>query len=356
MSDIAFVNRLGDALDVMAAAPAAGPQSRHRWIPQIGRRHPRLLAFGVVLLLAGCSATAVTLLNEKITSLAARGVTCSNGTPQNYTVQVADVWDGVGSPAAACAQSEHIPAARLVACASPQLGVVVYVRDGRSRECAAAGMTGLPAGYVRAASRIAILIRDLNRLYDSKNCFKPSALVAATQATLADLGFQGWQAQLLRSQYQRWPCGAFPGSGSRSSDAASALTWARQQHTVEVVTGPSLRQTSKIESFDRLNLTARTAARCYSLSGLQSLVQGTARAAFGSKVVVTFAARSTPLGANMMLAERPRYAAGCATLAYAGVSPDGTVRALIWQKESLPLAGSRVALPTSAFKRVLGEP
>jgi hypothetical protein len=356
MSEIAFVNRLGDALDVMADASAPIGRRHRRSIPQIGRRHPRLLALGVVLLLAGCSATAVTLLNEKITVLAARGVTCSNGTPQNYTVQVGDVWDGVGSPAAACAQSEHVPAVRLVACASPQLGVVVYLRNGSSRECVAAGMTGLPAGYVRAAGRIATLIRDLNRLYDSKNCFKPSALVAATQATLNDLGFQGWHAQLLRSQYQRWPCGAFPGSGGRSSDAASAVTWARQQHTVEVVTGPSLRQTSKIEKFDRLNLTARTVARCYSLSGIQSLVQRSARATFGSKVVVGFAARSTALGANMTLAERPRYAAGCATIAWAGVSPDGTVRALIWQKESRPLAGSKVALPTSAFKRVLSEP
>jgi hypothetical protein len=351
MSEIQYVNRLGDALDAMAVAPVR--RRRPRSLPQLGRRHPRILAFAVVLLLAGCSATAATLFAGNPVNLAARGISCANGTPAHETIQTFNVTESDLTPVAACARIEHIPAQRLIACASSRFGVNVYVRDGRAGECAGAGMGALPKGYVRAADRIARLVTDLNRLYASRNCFTPMALVSATQSTLRRLGFRGWRAvEFAPPHSTRFPCGQYPASGSRWSDAASALSGAPLAHTLDIQTGPSRRTELRLQALYRRNLLEATGARCYSIAGIQALVHSALASIFGGRPSVLYAARAEPSHTQMGVGRQPRYDAGCATLIGVSLTPQGSFDVLIW-KRGWPAVGPGNQIPQSAYKRSL---
>lgn len=230
MSEIQYVTRLGDALDAMAvaSAPASGRPSGRR-LPRFRSGRSRLLVGLAVVLVSGGVATAATLLSRGPTVLAARGLTCEPGAPGDYTGATLGIEEAAHTPTAACAAVDRVRASKLIACASAKFGVVVYHRDGDPSECADAAMGSLPVGYTAAAKRVATLIRDLNRLQASQNCFTQSSLVAATQSTLNTLGFIGWHARISRppgdTHPSAWRCAQYPASGLRLSDAASAISY-----------------------------------------------------------------------------------------------------------------------------------
>lgn len=351
MSEIPYVNRLGDALDAVATRSFPLARRRHT-VHRLIRRHP-LLAFGLGLVLAGCGATAATLLTNNVTLLAARGLTCASGTSSKAPFEAFIEPAGLRPPTIACASVLHMRASRLIACASAQFGVVVYLRDGHADQCAESGMSALPVGYQRASDRLGVLIRDLNRLYATRNCFRPEALVAATQATLNTLGFRGWRAVWWRAGgTQSYPCGQFPGSGARWSDAASALTGAPRARTVDVTSGPSRHVHVEMQEINRLDPLAATGSHCYSLTGVESLVRRVVRSVAGPHVELLFAANAEPPNTDMGLGRQSRYEAGCATLVAADFAPSGALDVLIWQK-GWPALRPGASVPQSAYRAVL---
>jgi hypothetical protein len=361
MSEVAFVNRLGDALDAMAAAPAsAGVDRRHRRVlRRLPRGRSRLLVGLAVVLIGGGAATAATLLSSQTpTVIAARGLTCMSGTPRRYTGGTYDVGGGAGTPAQACAAVLQRPASTLIACNSTRFGVVVYYRDASSHECAQAGMTPLPPGYAAAAKRVATLIRDLNHLQASRNCFSPAALAAGTDAALARLGFRDWRAVVQKPtrlpNLVGWHCAQYPTSGARYSDAAAAVSTDDNSGpgTVAVLTGPSRDQDRASQALNRMDLLARTGARCYSADAVEALVRSAVRATYGASTPVSFAARSEPHATEMGVGRQPRYAVGCATLVATELTAVSGVQALIWQK-GWPAMGAGDNIPSSAYKPAL---
>jgi hypothetical protein len=368
MSEIQFVNRLGDALDAMAAtatAPAASAGRRRRRLgtrrPQLARGRSRLLVGLAVVLVGGGVATAATLLSQTTTVLVTHGLSCDYGPPNHYTDQAFDIEEGTRTPTQACAAVERVPASKLIACVSAKYGVVVYDRNGDPSECSAAGMSSLPVGYGAATKRVATLIDELTRLQASQNCFTPSALVAATQSTLNALGFRGWHAEISRpagdTRAPAWRCAQYPASGLRYSDAASALSYgySGRSRIVAVVSGPSRQVDRANQAINRRNLYQRTGARCYSLSGVQALVRGAVLASFGTRTPVMFAATAEPRGTTLGLDRQPRYAAGCAILVGYGPTPHGGFQAQIWQK-GWPAPNPSNGFPQSAYKPVLHRP
>jgi hypothetical protein len=283
--------------------------------------------------------------------LAARGIVCANGTPSHETVQTFNVSDRGQTPVAVCARVEHVAAQRLIACASARFGVNVYVRDGSSGECASAGMTRLPTGFVSAAGRVARLVTALNRLYSSRNCFRPSALVAATQSNLNSLDFHGWRAVLVApSGSPTFACGQYPESGSRWSDAASALSAAPRARTVEITTGPSRRTEFRLEALYRRNLLQATGARCYSLAGVQALVRSALGSTFGGPARALYAVRAEAAHTEMGFGRQPRYNAGCATLIGVSLVRPGIFDVLIWERGWPPMGNTGDEVPQGAYR------
>ena len=370
MSEIQFVNRLGDALDALAAtatatAPAASAARRRRRLgtrhPQLPRGRSRLLIGFAVALVGGGVATAATLLSQTTTVLVTHGLSCNYGPPDRYTDQAFGVQEGTRTPTQACASVERVPASKLIACASAKYGVVVYDRNGGPSECSAAGMSSLPVGYGAATKRVAVLIDDLTRLQASQNCFTPSALVAATQSTLNALGFRGWHAEISRppgdTRAPAWRCAQYPASGLRYSDAASAVSYdySDRSRVVAVVSGPSRKVDRADQAINRRNLYERTGARCYSLAGVQALVRDAVLATFGTRTPVRFAATAEPRGTTLGLDRQPRYAAGCAILVGYAPTPHGGFQAQIWQ-QGWPAPDASNGFPQSAYRRVLHKP
>lgn len=372
MSEIQFVNRLGDALDAMSATatatattPAASAGRRRRRLSTyrrpLARGRSRLLVGFAVVLVGGGVATAATLLSQTTTVLVTHGLSCDYGPPNDYTDQAFDVEEGTRTPTQACAAVERVPASKLIACASARYGVVVYDRNADPSECRAAGMSSLPVGYGAATRRVATLIDDLTRLQASQNCFTPSALVAATQSTLNALDFRGWHAEISRppgdTRAPAWRCAQYPPSGVRYSDAASAVSYdyGDRSRIVAVVSGPSRHVDRANQAINRRNLYRRTGASCYSLRGVQALVRGAVVATFGTRTPVTFAATAEPRGGALGLDRQPRYAAGCAILVGYAPTPSGGFEAQIWQK-GWPAPKPSDGFPQSAYKPVLHHP
>jgi hypothetical protein len=369
MSEIRYVNRLGDALDLMvdtATAPGGGVDRRSRLrdtrLSRLPRGRSRLLVGLAVLLVGGGVATAATLLSQSTTVLVTHGLNCDYGPPNHDMGQAVGVEEGTRTPTQACAAVERVPAAKLIGCASAKLGVVVYDRNGSASECESVGMAALPSGYARATKRVATLIDDLNRLQASQNCFTPSALVAATQSTLDTLDFRGWHVEISRpagdTRAPAWRCAQYPASGLRYSDAASAVSYdySDRSRIVAVVSGPSRQVDRANQAINRRNLYERTGARCYSLSGIQALVRGAVLATFGARTPVTFAAAAAPRATGALgLGRQARYAAGCAILVGYGPTPHGGFQAQIWQQR-WPAPNPSNDFPQSAYRRVLHKP
>jgi hypothetical protein len=359
MSHIPYVNRLGDALGAVAAEATASPSLRPRR-RRLLRRPParsRLLAGLAVLAIGGGVATAGTLLSSQSpTVVAARGLGCYLGTPAHPTVSVTGISAGGLTPEQACARVVHRAASKLVACYSPRFGIIVYYRDRSSRECAQAGMRGLSAGYLRAAKRVAVLVRALNRLQATRNCFTPAALASITDAVLTRLHFRGWRAAIQQppAQAPRWHCAQYPSGDGRYTDAAAAVSTDDNSGpgTVAIVMGASREQELEEHSLDHLGLLARTGARCYSVAAVTRLVRSAVTETFGPDSVVRFVARREPPNTTMGSNRQPRYDAGCATLAGVQLMPDAGLDSLIWQK-GWPAMGPGDSVPNRAYKLTL---
>jgi hypothetical protein len=203
MSEIRYVERLGDAIEVAAARRLAARRHRIRRLAA---------AFAGVALVGTGVATATSLLGGS-ERLAAGAVAC-------YETQSLDggavvIAPDARSPVAACA-AEAGASGPHVACAQ---GDAVAVVPGRGRSaCTRLGLTALPAGYASARERMVALSHDVRALESSADCVAPEELARQVQALLDRSGWAGWRTW-MRLDVEDGPCGyvaGLDGDGSRS--------------------------------------------------------------------------------------------------------------------------------------------
>ena len=313
MSEINFVNLLGDALEraIQAKMASSTPGARRRrWLRLPAGRGRVILAL-VALALAG-GALAATL--QSPTRLAAGGVSCSEGISNTSPGPEGVALNGL-SPVAAClreyrregvAALTH-PGVRFVACQQPGFLVHVMVADERPNQCQRLGLLPLPPGYSEATSRVALLEQSLGRLQRGRDCIAPSVLASEIRGLLARLGFAGWRPELEPSSpfASSGPCAQYPGSDTQPSDPYLALDPTRR--VVMIGSGPPL-SVERLRDIVEPRLISQSGSRCLSLREARTLA-GKALAHRGW--AVGFAITRQLLGEQFDPARQRRYDSGC---------------------------------------------
>jgi hypothetical protein len=354
MSQIPFIDHLGDALETMISQRVTTEQEprrrrRPRWL------RPRVLAGLVVVLVGGGVATAA-IVGQGSTTLVARGLSCMSGTG-NGANGAYNVPQNGQSPTAACAQEMRVPAAKLVACANPKSGAVVYESNGDADQCKSLGLAPLPADYASANARVHSLQQALTSDYDRSDCMSPKQLAREVNADLQRLGFVGWRAVIdtgdASEQEYVGPCGDFPATGGAISSAAAALD--AGNHTVEIGTGPP-RSVQQIAERVMPVLSAGV-GRCYTLTGAQRLVRDILDKAAGRTTPARFAVVRAPSDAQAMLGPQLRhyYDRGCTIVVGLGTTPDGQTFLVKLENNAAAQApdNGNGPIPDSAYKPAL---
>jgi hypothetical protein len=306
MSEIPFVNRLGDALEAAVAhAPA----------PVRPRRRGRLglyLAMGA--LVAGGTAAAAGLLSSE--KQATAGVGCYDGSG------VAVVWAGDRSPVDVCAGALGRPASELVACAHEDT-VAVVVRGAGG--CAAAGYTALGTDYEPERRRVAALEHEVIALERGVDCLPPDDLAGRVQAVLDRRGWTGWTTRVRDGS---GPCGAVSGpSGDGRRSLSGALD--AEHHVVLVSSAGAFSTMEALYGADGLAgpLMDASGAACFTRDALTALADRRLRRA-GLRVGAT-ATQRIDEGVQLLGARGTRYDAGCAVIS--GMEPGADPRSVTLQ-------------------------
>jgi hypothetical protein len=203
VSEIRYVERLGDAIESAAARRIASRRGRLR----------RVFAGVVGIALIGTSVATATSIFGDSGRLAAGGVYCFDAASLD-SGGTGIVPDG-RSPVAACAAETGRPEPH-VAC---DAGDAVAVVPGRSpATCERLGLAALPADYEAARKRVRALARDIRALEAEAGCVPPEEMASRVQALLDRSGWAGWRTW-LRTDVSDGPCGsvaALNGDGSTS--------------------------------------------------------------------------------------------------------------------------------------------
>jgi len=293
------------------------------------------------------------IIDQSATTLVAHGLSCYSGTG-NAASAAYNVPQNGQSPTAACATEMGVPAAKLVACANPKIGVVVYESSRDPNQCKSLGLAPLPRNFAAASTQVHALQQALAADYSRADCTPPQQLVQEAQADLQRLGFAGWKAVVGTStafnvQYAG-PCGDFPGTGSAISNVGSALD--ATNHTVMILSGaPGSIQRLAQRTFTPAQ--TATGRRCYTLADAQQLVHHLLDTAAGRTVPVKFALTQEERGAQISDGGRQQYYnQGCTIVVDFGTASDGqTFLVLLQNKAGAPLYDG--AAPDSAYEPTL---
>jgi hypothetical protein len=196
MSEIPFVNALGDAIERSAAAHIAARRGRLR-------RRITFGAVGVAIAATGVAAASGVFSNPE--QLAGAGVACYERASLNTNVSVLST--GEQTPIETCRQVLKTDAP-LVACA----GESVAVFPGGKGTCEELGLRPLPAQYETARAKVNAFARDVMALEQSADCIPPRELAGRVQALLDRSGWTGWHTW-LRLDVGDGPCGTVSGQG-----------------------------------------------------------------------------------------------------------------------------------------------
>jgi hypothetical protein len=319
MSDIPFVNLLGDELERAAERALDRPVRSRR------RRRLGLLAVAGALLASG-SALAAGLLTGDAEQQASAAIACYDGADPDFSGSVAVVPPEAGSadvsPVELCRRALgplHRETA-LVACGTSDGVVVIPGRD--PSDCRAAGLAPLAADFGPARTRVARLERRILAIEASADCIPRDELVRRVQRLLDRSGWTGWTARPHR--LGMGPCGSVSGLGG---DGRRYITHGLDAAGRRVLVGRAghRRITDLLYSADRsllLPLFSETGARCFTIEGLGER----ARQLFGAQRV-RVAVRSAAIPRATALDDSDgrwtRYQAGCAVLGGGEPGDDG---------------------------------
>jgi hypothetical protein len=319
MSEIPFVNQLGDELERAAKRAVAGAGRRRR-------RRLGLLAVAGALAISG-SALAGGLLSGDAEEQAAADVACYDGGDPDFEGSVALVPRPPASPQVSpedvCRRAGL--AGPLVACADENGVAVIPGRD--PSRCEAAGFAPLGPAYYGARDRVARLERGIMAIEDSADCITPQELMRRVQRLLDSTGWTGWSTRLSRMA-GGGPCATISYIAGDGRRYISLLPGARPR-TLRVVRSGPRRITELLYSAERTllgPLFAESGATCFTFDGLRERI-GEVFAAKG----VDASVRRIAFPRNAALDDEDgrwtRYLAGCAIVAAGGggATPDSVV-------------------------------
>lgn len=323
MSQIPFVNQLGDAIE---AALADRARKRRPW-----RRPPHrigVVAAAAVLTVGGAGA-AFALLSDDPTQLAAGGIGCYEQADLEANVTVPG-YSGLRSPADVCAEALGVPADGLVACSGGE--AVVVIPGAGPTACRRLELAPLPrVAYDRGRERIVALERAVAALESKADCIAPERLAEGVQGVLREQGWVGWTT--AESPYaEDYSCGSVlmaGGDATRSIEGALDV----EAHTVLINRNAPRSTLDALYSEGGIDdqLFHLSATRCFTAGELRHEVKSAvASAGLG---LASFAVEDP--GPNIGIAgERGRRLdAGCVVFAGSSVAADGrNVRAVAYQR------------------------
>jgi hypothetical protein len=300
MSEIPFVNRLGDAIEQAAAR-------RRRPI----RRRLTIGAIGIAIAASGVAAASGVFSSAE--QLAAGPVGCYDRPSFNANTSVLST--GEESPIDTCRRVLHTDGP-LVACMADHH---VAVFPGGADVCDRLGLAPLPAGYGPARAKVNAFARDVQALETSADCIPPRELARRVQALLDRTpGWDGW-GTWLRLDVEDGPCGSVSGMGGDGSRSIEGSLDA-DGHRVMVFGGAARSTTDLLYGRDSLAAQIEDASgeRCYTTAGLEALARqrlsGTGRA-------VSF--RTGEISGEPIGPRAQRMREGCAIVYGVGPAADG---------------------------------
>jgi hypothetical protein len=300
VSDIPFVNALGDAIEAAAA------QRRERL-----RRRLAIGGLGIAIAVSGVAAAASGVFDGVGTpqQLATSGIACYSTADLKHA-DVAVLTTGDRTPVATCRKAMHFRGP-VSACAGP--AVVVF--PGGPGTCEKLGLKPLPAAYFTARRKVDRLAARIDAIEARDDCWDPRDLARRVQRLLDGLpAWRGWHTKVNRSLADG-PCGTvshLQDDGTRSVDGViNAPT-----RTVLVM---AVAARSTLELLNRLDdLPDASVARCYDRAGAEAL----ARDRIASpRHPVTF--RHEHLDSGSVEKLQARIDEGCSVIAGFGTAPDG---------------------------------
>jgi hypothetical protein len=309
MSDIPFVNQLGDAIETAITRPA--PARRRIRLPR--RRY--LAVALAALALAGGSAAVAELLHDPV-EIGFGSVACFEGTEPKGNIAV--IADPTRSPADLCATSLRetyggLEARDLLACMWPGHGVVVVVRGDRG-SCRARGLAPVPPSYALGRRRAARLQAAAASFERHAGCLPPREFARRLTEYLRARGWGEWRAVDAGG---RGPCGrvsvpsgsALVGSIGSAVDATTRTIGVKGRASLEVelvLYGP---ESPGVRLFDS------SGERCFTMAGLERHVRN---ALAPARVPIRFRHGAMPPDTGIEPPRGDRYAEGCAIFVGAG--------------------------------------
>lgn len=302
MSEIPYVNRLGDAIEDAVAAPERARRRRRR----PGRRFGGLAVAAFLLGAGGVTVAAVLDDPEK---LATRSIACYDRASLEADVAVPGV--DARPPAELCADVLQTGAPLAVCVRAESIAVF----PGPADTCARLGLRPVPETYAAARDRLAVLSRELRELEDGRDCIEPDRLARRAQAVLGRRRWEGWRAIVGRGDLSGGPCGwiHLPGGDGRAT-LGGALDAERRELLVSAGPPRSLFRRLYGEGSAADRLFEASGERCFTVEELRSHARDRLG---GHGDEVAFVVDTTPQPASEQLeppARQQRYDEGCAVV------------------------------------------
>jgi hypothetical protein len=314
MSEIPYVNQLGDALD-----EAIAKRARTRRMPRLGRR--RYLAVALAALAVGGGGAAIAGLVTDPVEIGFGAVGCFEGPEPDGNVAV--LTDPTRSPLRLCAAAPGVGVQPrdLIACSWEDHGVVVLTREGRG-SCSARGLAPLPPSYRGARLRASRLQAVAVEFESTAGCLAPSEFARRLTADLRRRGFADWRAAV---DGRKGPCGrvSVPTGSSVVGSLAGAVDATHRTVNVRGEAPLDLELILSQPGSPGVRLFDSSGERCFTLAGLEEHVR---RALAVTDVPIRFRHRSLQSFVEVAPPRGDRYAEGCAI--YEGASfeyPDGRI-------------------------------
>lgn len=321
MSEIPYVNQLGDALDAAIRRPV--PARRRR---RSSRRRYLAVALAAIVVAGGGAAVAEMLTDPA--ELGLGNVACFTGA--DTSGEVAMITDPERHPTDVCAAAiRGFDAQDLIACHWEGRGVAVLPRGGRPN-CAAFGLAPLPDSYEAARVHVADFERAVEALQRRAGCVPPRRFARRVQALLDRQGWTGWRAVAGGGG---GPCGRVSvDQAARLGSIASNVDPRRRTVTVRGYAPLEVQRIVWGSGSPGTALLRTSGERCFTLAGLKEHVR---RAFAGARVPVRFRVAAPPRHMGLEPQRGQRYAAGCAIYALPHLTfPDGRTEVVVelWQR------------------------
>ena len=311
MTDIPFVDRLGDALEAAIAEP----------LPSRLRLRSRRKVFVLAVFAAAALAVAALAVAHVLSSpdqLATTGIACYASADLSSDVTVVP---NDRAPVAACADAfrrlgQSVPP--LVACANGSSIAVIPATD--RGVCARVGLEPLPLGYALARAKVSLLAEAVRALEARRDCLAPDTLARGVEHLLFVQGWQGWTAEV--QSRPAGPCGSVTGLGGGGRRSIEGALDAGRR--VVLVSGTASRSTiDLLYGQGRLapRLEDESGARCFSIAELTALVQS--RAGNAGRAATIELAPPLPSTTTLADARQQRYQSGCAVITDVHAASDG---------------------------------